>query len=95
MMGSEPPIHLERRRHGRVTHCWAFVDTPDGTSIQLGDPWPAINWPRDVLIPLARAALARHAGRLDEAEAANAEAIQAQARRLSGIVQLTRQREIS
>lgn len=82
-------VRLERRRYGRATYCWAYVDTPDGISIALGDPWPGINWPRDVLDPLVRAALAHHAGDLDEAKIADAEAIQAQLRRLTGIDRLT------
>ena len=92
MQGQNMPtthtVRLERRRYGRATYCWATVDAPDGALIALGDPWPGINWPRDVLDPLARAALARHAGRLDEAEAATAEAVRAQLRRLTGLDRL-------
>lgn len=84
---------LERRRYGRVTYRWAFVDTRDGIAIQLGDPWPGINWPRDVLDALVRAALARHAGDLAGAPIADAEAVQAQTRRLTSIDRLTKIRD--
>lgn len=71
---------FQRKKYGRGGYCWAYVKLPDGTEVELGDPWPAMKWPRAILLPLAREAMARHAGRIEEAEAAGVLATQAQRR---------------
>ncbi len=79
-----PKIEFTRRRYpGQTTYCWAVVIAPDGTRLDLGDPWPGTNWPNDVLEPLARAALARHGGQEEAAEAATQEAIEAERKRVA------------
>jgi hypothetical protein len=76
-----PRIRFHRRRYGKGTcYCWAEVEAPDGTLLFLGDPWPGNKWPAAILLPTARAALARHMGNEEEAAAASAEAAAAQVR---------------
>jgi hypothetical protein len=88
-----PTIAYTRRRYGRnTTYCWAHVKTADGSSISLGDPWPGINWPKDVVVPLALAALAQHAGNTSEFEKQSALAIAAQQRRLAREPQIVKNR---
>jgi hypothetical protein len=72
-------IRFTRKSQARGRyHCWAKVLAPDGTVLDLGDPWPGSRWPKAVLIPLAQSALARHAGDLEAAAHFDAEAIEAQ-----------------
>lgn len=44
------PFSFSRRRYGRTTYCWADVVLPNGETLDLGDPYPAINWPRSELL---------------------------------------------
>jgi len=41
-------VRFTRRRYGRQTYCWAECCV-DGEWHELGDPWPAVNWPRQDL----------------------------------------------
>jgi hypothetical protein len=59
-------IQLSRRRYGRHSYCWAEVQAPDGTMLSLGDPWPAINWPRRVLEEAATSALDKYRRKLNQ-----------------------------
>jgi hypothetical protein len=52
-------LELLRRRYcNTTTFCWATVVTETGERLDLGDPWPAVRWPKAVLEPEARRALA-------------------------------------
>lgn len=52
-------FRFNRRRYGRTFYCWAAVKLPDDTFKDLGDPWPAANWPKVALLQEARRAIAR------------------------------------
>lgn len=40
------PVSFSRRNYGASRFTWASVDLPDGTSVDVGDPWPGMAWPK-------------------------------------------------
>jgi hypothetical protein len=38
---TEPELSFERRRYGRTTYTWVYVNL-DGRWVSLGDPWPCV-----------------------------------------------------
>lgn len=48
---------FERRRYGKDFFCWASV-LNGSEALELGDPWPAANWPKRELLRFAWYALA-------------------------------------
>lgn len=54
-----------RRRYGRQSYCWASV-LHCGQWIDLGDPWPGVNWPARDLERAADFAIASSAAQSPE-----------------------------
>ena len=43
-------VTFERRRYGHSTYTWAYLHVEgEADSRMLGDPWPAVTWPRKEL----------------------------------------------
>lgn len=65
-------FRFERRRYGGrrggQTYTWAYVQTPGGQYLSLGDPWPCIVPARKALVAEAQRRLeGYHLGQLDRA----------------------------
>lgn len=44
--GQPHRVFFDRRRYGTTTYTWAIYEKPGGGTIWLGDPWPAVRFPR-------------------------------------------------
>ena len=49
-----------RRRYGRTTYTWVTAVLPDGTQLDLGDPWPCLTPKRAEMEDATRRAVAGH-----------------------------------
>ena len=54
-------FQFERRRYGTTTYTWAFVKH-NGEWLSLGDPWPAVRWPKKELDKYGKLAIAEKSG---------------------------------
>lgn len=52
---------FDRRRYGTTTYTWAFVKH-NNEWLSLGDPWPAVRWPKKELDKFGKLAIAEKSG---------------------------------
>lgn len=50
-------VYFERRRYGNTTYTWAYLTDGVSSSIELGDPYPAVRFPKKELDERVRRAL--------------------------------------